>query len=71
MSATICKEIMDNNRHEDDNLRGNAMLWTLEHCTRILEPCVGKYGDFMFEKKSVKSRAPKSSHSCHSSRPHD
>lgn len=30
------------------------MLWTIDQCTRILGPCAGEDGDFMFEKNSVK-----------------
>lgn len=69
--ATICKEMMDNNWNEGDDFCGNSMMWTLDHWTRVLVPCVGKDGDFMFEKESVRSRAPKNSHSRHSSRTHD
>ncbi|OAE29425.1 hypothetical protein AXG93_4548s1020 [Marchantia polymorpha subsp. ruderalis] len=54
VSATICNEMMDNNRNEGDNLRGNPMLWTLNYWTIVLGSCVGKDGDFMFEKENVK-----------------
>lgn len=32
----ICKEVMDNNQQEGTDLRGNPMLWMLEHWTRVL-----------------------------------
>ncbi|OAE30405.1 hypothetical protein AXG93_3612s1280 [Marchantia polymorpha subsp. ruderalis] len=50
----ICKEIMDKNRNGEEDLRGNRMLWTVEHWMQVLGPCVGENGDFMFEKDSVK-----------------
>lgn len=54
VSATICKDMMDKNCNEGDDLRGNPMLWTINHWTKILRPCAGKYGVYMFEKESVK-----------------
>lgn len=54
MLAILCKEMMNNNWNERNNLQGNPMLWTLDHLTRVLRSCAGKDGDFMFEKESVK-----------------
>ncbi|OAE23872.1 hypothetical protein AXG93_3001s1000 [Marchantia polymorpha subsp. ruderalis] len=54
VSASICKEITDKNRNEGEDLRGNPMLWTIEHWTKVLGPCAGNDGDFMFEKDNVK-----------------
>lgn len=31
ISASICKEIIDKNRNDGKDLRGNPMLWTIEH----------------------------------------
>lgn len=45
---------MNKNHNEGDDLRGNPMLWTIDHWTKVLEPCAGKDGDYMFEKESIK-----------------
>lgn len=51
---------MDKNCNAGDNLQGNPMLWTIDHLTRVLGPCAGEDGDYMFEKESVKiTRAEK------------
>ncbi|OAE28292.1 hypothetical protein AXG93_2507s1040 [Marchantia polymorpha subsp. ruderalis] len=54
VEASICKEIIDKNRHDDEDLRGNPLLWTIEHWARVMESCAGSDGDLMFEKDSVK-----------------
>lgn len=54
VSASICKEIMDKNRNEGEDLRGYLVLWTIEQRTRVLGPCAGNDGDYMFKKDSVK-----------------
>lgn len=41
VSATICKEMVDNNRNEGYDLRGNPMLWTIDHWTKVIGPCAG------------------------------
>ncbi|OAE28516.1 hypothetical protein AXG93_2469s1000 [Marchantia polymorpha subsp. ruderalis] len=35
ISASICKEIMDKNKTEGEDLRGNPMLWTIEHWAKV------------------------------------
>lgn len=45
---------MNKNRNKGTDLRGNPLPWTIEHWTRVLEPCAGKEGDYTFEKESVK-----------------
>lgn len=37
ISASICKEIMDKNRNEGEDLGGNSMLWTIEHWAKHRE----------------------------------
>ncbi|OAE32793.1 hypothetical protein AXG93_374s1200 [Marchantia polymorpha subsp. ruderalis] len=54
VSASICKEIMDKNETEGVELRGNPMLWTIEHWTKVMGPCAGSDGDLLFEKNSVR-----------------
>ncbi|OAE32320.1 hypothetical protein AXG93_809s1010 [Marchantia polymorpha subsp. ruderalis] len=51
--ASICKEVMDKSTVEGEELRGNPMLWTIEHWTTVLGPCAGSEGDLLFEKNSV------------------
>ncbi|OAE28913.1 hypothetical protein AXG93_4891s1020 [Marchantia polymorpha subsp. ruderalis] len=53
ISASICKEIMDKNQTEGEDLRGNPLLWIVEHWTQVLGQCVGREEDLMFEKSSV------------------
>lgn len=52
-SASLCKEIMDKNRTKGEDLRGNSMLWTMEHWARLMGPCAGSDGDLLFEKSSM------------------
>lgn len=54
VSATICHELMDKNKNEGIDLRGNPLLWTVKHWTHVLGPCAGKEGDYIFKKKSVR-----------------
>lgn len=54
MSVTICQELMEKNRNESIDLRGNPLLWTVEHWTHVLEPCADKEVDYTFEKENVK-----------------
>ncbi|OAE23091.1 hypothetical protein AXG93_2590s1010 [Marchantia polymorpha subsp. ruderalis] len=51
--ASICKEIMDKNRNDGEDLRGNPMPWTIEHWASVMGPCAGNVEDLMFEKDSV------------------
>ncbi|OAE21890.1 hypothetical protein AXG93_1998s1300 [Marchantia polymorpha subsp. ruderalis] len=53
VSVSICKEIVDKNKTEGEDLRGNPMLWTIEHWTKVLGRCAGSDGDLIFEKISV------------------
>ncbi|OAE33771.1 hypothetical protein AXG93_4361s1040 [Marchantia polymorpha subsp. ruderalis] len=53
VSASICKEIIDKNQTEGVELRGNPMLWTIEHWTKAMGPCAGSDGDILFERSSV------------------
>ncbi|OAE22796.1 hypothetical protein AXG93_2035s1800 [Marchantia polymorpha subsp. ruderalis] len=53
VSASICKEIVDKNKTEGGDLRGNPMLWTIEHWTRVMGRCASSDGDLVFEKSSV------------------
>ncbi|OAE31110.1 hypothetical protein AXG93_1928s1030 [Marchantia polymorpha subsp. ruderalis] len=53
VSASICKGIMDKNQTEGVELRGNSMLWTVEHWTKVMGPCAGSDEDLLFEKSSV------------------
>ncbi|OAE33503.1 hypothetical protein AXG93_1467s1050 [Marchantia polymorpha subsp. ruderalis] len=46
--------MMDKNRNEENDLRSNPMLWTIDHWTKVLGPCAREDGDYMFEKESVK-----------------
>ncbi|OAE22125.1 hypothetical protein AXG93_1175s1350 [Marchantia polymorpha subsp. ruderalis] len=43
---------MDKNEIETEDLRGNPMLWTIEHWVKVMGPCVGSDGDLLFEKRS-------------------
>ncbi|OAE29486.1 hypothetical protein AXG93_1433s1040 [Marchantia polymorpha subsp. ruderalis] len=54
ISASICKEIIDKNQTKGMDLRGNPMLWTMEHWAKVMGPCAGSDGDLQFEKSSVK-----------------
>ncbi|OAE32872.1 hypothetical protein AXG93_3052s1020 [Marchantia polymorpha subsp. ruderalis] len=45
---------MDKNRHNGEELRGNPMLWTIEHWARVMGLCAGSDGNLMFKKDSVK-----------------
>ncbi|OAE27859.1 hypothetical protein AXG93_3459s1020 [Marchantia polymorpha subsp. ruderalis] len=53
VSASICKEVMDKNVNEGEELRGNPMLWTIEHWTKVMGPCAGSDRDLLFEKNIV------------------
>ncbi|OAE25890.1 hypothetical protein AXG93_2145s1900 [Marchantia polymorpha subsp. ruderalis] len=44
---------MDKSTVEGEELRGNPMLWTIEHWTKVLATCAGSEGDLLFEKNSV------------------
>ncbi|OAE22507.1 hypothetical protein AXG93_4855s1000 [Marchantia polymorpha subsp. ruderalis] len=48
ISASMCKEIMDKNETESEDLQGNPMLWTIEHWTNVMGPCAGSNGDLLF-----------------------
>ncbi|OAE29583.1 hypothetical protein AXG93_4003s1040 [Marchantia polymorpha subsp. ruderalis] len=53
VSASIWKEVMDKSATEGEELRGNPMLWTVEHWTKVMGPCAGSDGDLLFDKNSV------------------
>ncbi|OAE33099.1 hypothetical protein AXG93_1913s2010 [Marchantia polymorpha subsp. ruderalis] len=45
---------MDKNQTKGVELRGNPMLWRIEHWTKMMGPCAGSDGDLLFEKSSVR-----------------
>lgn len=49
----MCKEIINKNETKGEDLRGNPMLWTIEHWAKVMGPCAGSDGDLLFEKSSV------------------
>ncbi|OAE21290.1 hypothetical protein AXG93_868s1280 [Marchantia polymorpha subsp. ruderalis] len=53
VSASICKEVLDNSATEGKELRGNSMLWIIEHWTKVMGPCTGSDEDLLFDKNSV------------------
>ncbi|OAE33804.1 hypothetical protein AXG93_4553s1000 [Marchantia polymorpha subsp. ruderalis] len=53
VSASIWKEVMDKSATKGEELRGNPMLWTIEHWTKVMGPCAGSDGDLLFDKNSV------------------
>ncbi|OAE30810.1 hypothetical protein AXG93_857s1120 [Marchantia polymorpha subsp. ruderalis] len=44
---------MDKNKTEGEDLRGNRMLWTIEHWAKVMGSCAGSDRDLLFEKSSV------------------
>ncbi|OAE20491.1 hypothetical protein AXG93_4698s1430 [Marchantia polymorpha subsp. ruderalis] len=47
------KKIMDKNKTEGEDLRGNPTLWMIEHWAKLMGPCAGSDVDLLFEKSSV------------------
>lgn len=44
---------MVKNKTKGEDLRGNPMLWTIEHRAKVMGSCVGSDGDLLFEKSSM------------------
>ncbi|OAE25630.1 hypothetical protein AXG93_2506s1100 [Marchantia polymorpha subsp. ruderalis] len=53
VSASIWKEVMDKSATEGKELRGNPILWTVKHWTKVMGPYAGSDGDLLFDKNSV------------------